>query len=259
PPSYTACRTGAARCARSRHSPAGPSRPSGATRPRGPSARSAGICRAWASAWGPARGGPGRPSSFAAGGARSNPPSSGASWGARGARAAGGRGGPGHRPRHDGGARLRRKRPAPHRHLHGLRAADRGGCARGRALRARVGRGFESARREGRRRGRHVGGRRRDRERGGRRGRRRRRPSPAGDRAQGEGDAVSKGLVAALRLLLVALVMSACVTTHAHTAETIDASLREEIHTVPVAAASATIVVTTYRPSGSGPFPWVVM
>ena len=68
-----------------------------------------------------------------------------------------------------------------------------------------------------------------------------------------------KGLVAALRLLLAALVMSACVTTHAHTAETIDASLREEIHTVAVAAASATIVVTTYRPGGSGPFPWIVM
>jgi dienelactone hydrolase len=70
---------------------------------------------------------------------------------------------------------------------------------------------------------------------------------------------VIKGLVAALRLLLVAFVMSACVTTPARTAETIDASLREEIHTLPVAAASATIVVTTYRPSGSGPFPWIVM
>ena len=69
---------------------------------------------------------------------------------------------------------------------------------------------------------------------------------------------MNKGLAAAPRLLLVALVISACAATHAHT-ETIDASLREEIHTVPVPAAGATIVVTTYRPSGSGPFPWIVM
>ena len=36
---------------------------------------------------------------------------------------------------------------------------------------------------------------------------------------------MNKGLAAALRLLLVALVISACAATHAHT-ETIDASLR---------------------------------
>jgi dienelactone hydrolase len=38
-----------------------------------------------------------------------------------------------------------------------------------------------------------------------------------------------------------------------------DASLREEIHRVSVAAANATIVVTTYRPHGPGPHPWIVM
>jgi dienelactone hydrolase len=62
-----------------------------------------------------------------------------------------------------------------------------------------------------------------------------------------------------LRLLLVALVVTACVTSPVRTADPIDASLREEIHTVPVAAANATIVVTTYRPHGPGPLPWIVM
>jgi len=35
----------------------------------------------------------------------------------------------------------------------------------------------------------------------------------------------------------------------------LETSLREEIHTVRVADADATIVVTSFRPSGDGPFP----
>jgi dienelactone hydrolase len=70
---------------------------------------------------------------------------------------------------------------------------------------------------------------------------------------------VIKGLVPALRLLLLAFVVSACLATPARAAEPLDASLREEIHAVAVAAASATIVVTTYRPGGPGPFPWLAM
>jgi dienelactone hydrolase len=42
-------------------------------------------------------------------------------------------------------------------------------------------------------------------------------------------------------------------------AEKLDASLREEVHTVPVAAARASIVVTSFRPRGDGPFPWIVL
>jgi dienelactone hydrolase len=39
----------------------------------------------------------------------------------------------------------------------------------------------------------------------------------------------------------------------------LETSLREEIHTVRVADADATIVVTSFRPSGDGPFPWIVL
>lgn len=38
-----------------------------------------------------------------------------------------------------------------------------------------------------------------------------------------------------------------------------ETSLREEIHTVRVAEADATIVVTSFRPGGAGPFPWIVL
>jgi dienelactone hydrolase len=65
--------------------------------------------------------------------------------------------------------------------------------------------------------------------------------------------------LAALVLLLVAFAFSACATSPAGSAEPIDASLREEVHTVRVTAANATIVVTTYRPHGPGPLPWIVM
>jgi dienelactone hydrolase len=39
----------------------------------------------------------------------------------------------------------------------------------------------------------------------------------------------------------------------------LDASVREAVHRVPVSAAGATIVVTSYRPPGPGPFPWIVL
>lgn len=41
--------------------------------------------------------------------------------------------------------------------------------------------------------------------------------------------------------------------------ETLDASLRESVASVPVSAAGATIVVTSFRPQGIGPFPWLVL
>ncbi len=40
--------------------------------------------------------------------------------------------------------------------------------------------------------------------------------------------------------------------------EKLNASLREAVHSVPVAAADANIVVTSFRPRGAGPFPWIV-
>lgn len=39
----------------------------------------------------------------------------------------------------------------------------------------------------------------------------------------------------------------------------VDASLREAIHSVPVADTGANIVVTSFRPKGAGPFPWIVL
>ena len=66
-----------------------------------------------------------------------------------------------------------------------------------------------------------------------------------------------------IRLLLVALALAGCAsadtTRTATSADQLDAALREEVHRVRVAAADADIVVTTYRPRGSGPFPWLVM
>lgn len=39
----------------------------------------------------------------------------------------------------------------------------------------------------------------------------------------------------------------------------VDASLREAVHRLPVAGTEASIVVTSYRPRGAGPFPWIVL
>jgi dienelactone hydrolase len=39
----------------------------------------------------------------------------------------------------------------------------------------------------------------------------------------------------------------------------IDASLREAVHTIDVPGTDARIVVTSFRPPGRGPFPWIVL
>jgi dienelactone hydrolase len=39
----------------------------------------------------------------------------------------------------------------------------------------------------------------------------------------------------------------------------LDASLREAVHSVPVVGTDASIVVTSFRPAGAGPFPWIVL
>jgi hypothetical protein len=57
-------------------------------------------------------------------------------------------------------------------------------------------------------------------------------------------------------LLLFALALGGCALPSARDAE-LDRSLREEIHTV--AEAHATTVVTSFRPRGDGPFPWIVL
>ena len=58
--------------------------------------------------------------------------------------------------------------------------------------------------------------------------------------------------------LLLAAVLAACLRSPAR-GETLDASLREAVQNVPVAAAGTTIVVTSFRPRGDGPFPWLVL
>ena len=58
-------------------------------------------------------------------------------------------------------------------------------------------------------------------------------------------------------LLALAVALIACASMPP--GEKIDPALREEIHRVPVAAANAEIVVTSFRPAGDGPFPWIVL
>jgi dienelactone hydrolase len=69
------------------------------------------------------------------------------------------------------------------------------------------------------------------------------------------GRMLAKGSRAAVLCVLVA----AAALPSARAAEKIDYSLREEIHNVPVTAAGAAIVVTSFRPRGNGPFPWLVL
>jgi len=57
--------------------------------------------------------------------------------------------------------------------------------------------------------------------------------------------------------ILLAVVLAACASVQS--GEKLDPSLREAVHHVPVAKANATIVVTSFRPRGSGPFPWLVL
>ena len=66
---------------------------------------------------------------------------------------------------------------------------------------------------------------------------------------------VQLGISGALCLLAA---LAGCVLAPAGE-EKLDASLRETVHSVPVAAAGANIVVTSFRPSGEGPFPWIVL
>ena len=58
--------------------------------------------------------------------------------------------------------------------------------------------------------------------------------------------------------LLLLSALGGCALPSARDA-TLETSLREEIHTVRVAEADATIVVTSFRPGGAGPFPWIVL
>lgn len=69
----------------------------------------------------------------------------------------------------------------------------------------------------------------------------------------------SRQIVGALRVLrlLLAGVFAAWLPAHAQDDKR-SAALREEVLSVPVAAAGATIVVTSFRPKGKGPFPWIV-
>ena len=70
-------------------------------------------------------------------------------------------------------------------------------------------------------------------------------------------DGARRGLRAlAACAVLCLLLLGARPAPHA---EPLDASLREAIHRVPVPAAGATIVVTSFRPRGNGPFPWIVL
>jgi dienelactone hydrolase len=48
-------------------------------------------------------------------------------------------------------------------------------------------------------------------------------------------------------------------SAHAAPDDGLDASLRETVHSVPVPGAAAAIVVTSFRPPGQGPFPWIVL
>ena len=73
------------------------------------------------------------------------------------------------------------------------------------------------------------------------------------------GESTSLKLVRSLTLALLLLsALGGCALPSARDA-TLETSLREEIHTVRVAEADATIVVTSFRPSGAGPFPWIVL
>jgi dienelactone hydrolase len=57
--------------------------------------------------------------------------------------------------------------------------------------------------------------------------------------------------------LLLAAVVVGCAPASTRTG--LDAALREAVHSVPVAGTDASIVVTSFRPPGDGPFPWIVL
>jgi hypothetical protein len=59
--------------------------------------------------------------------------------------------------------------------------------------------------------------------------------------------------------LLLAGALVACALSPVRAAEKLETSLREAVHSVTVAEAGANIVVTSFRPRGEGPFPWIVL
>jgi dienelactone hydrolase len=60
--------------------------------------------------------------------------------------------------------------------------------------------------------------------------------------------------------LLAALVLAACATTAPEAGQPpLDSRLHEDVHRIPVAAAGDSIVLTSFRPRGKGPFPWLVL
>ncbi|MEP7300147.1 MAG: CocE/NonD family hydrolase [Caldimonas sp.] len=59
--------------------------------------------------------------------------------------------------------------------------------------------------------------------------------------------------------ILLAVALGLCPLAEARNDDKPDRSLRESVHSVPVPGTGAEIVVTTYRPRGSGPFPWIVL
>jgi dienelactone hydrolase len=65
--------------------------------------------------------------------------------------------------------------------------------------------------------------------------------------------------VTATRIAASALLAVLAALAPARAAEKIESSLREAVHNVPVAGAGASIVVTSFRPRGDGPFPWIVL
>ena len=66
------------------------------------------------------------------------------------------------------------------------------------------------------------------------------------------------GILPALCLLLLAAASAFSASPPAQV-PALDDSLREQVHSVPVTAAGASIVVTSFRPRAAGPFPWIVL
>ena len=60
-----------------------------------------------------------------------------------------------------------------------------------------------------------------------------------------------------LGALVMAVVVGGCASASARSE--LDATLREAVHSVPVTGTDSSIVVTSFRPPGNGPFPWIVL
>ena len=60
-----------------------------------------------------------------------------------------------------------------------------------------------------------------------------------------------------LGALVLALVVVGCAAASARSE--LDATLRAAVHSVPVPGTDSGIVVTSFRPPGNGPFPWIVL